>query len=123
VSDSWSLLISFDSLQMFFFFGLQKIMKTYQKENTGIGNFLRVVLLIIEVFLLLYFSLLVLDVMVLQTTSFSSTNTVLSKCSLLYVALASQSNDIEINYKKLCIYQQTSNIYAIDLPNPSSKFK
>lgn len=96
-------------------------MKTYQKENTGIGNFLRVVLLIIEVFLLLYFSLLVLDVMVLQTTSFLSTNIVLSKCSLLYVA--SQSNDIEINYKKFCIYQQTSNIYAIDLPNPSSKFK
>jgi hypothetical protein len=67
-------------------------MKTYQKENTGIGNFLRVVLLIIEVFLLLYFSLLVLDVMVLQTTSFLSTNKVLSKCSLLYVALASQNN-------------------------------
>lgn len=97
-------------------------MKTYQKENTGIGNFLRVVLLIIEVFLMLYFSLLVLDVMVLQTT-FLSANTVLSKCSLLYVALASQSNDIEINYKKFCIYQQTSSIYAIDLPNPSSKFK
>ena len=95
-------------------------MKTCQKENAGIGNFLRVVLLIIEVFLLLYFSLLVLDVMVLQTTTFLSTNTVLSKCRLLYVA--SQSNHIEINYKRFCIYQQTSNIYAIDLPNPSSKF-